>query len=68
MNTSVENAGRELVESRPVRQHRRRVRPTEADLQVFYSAAGSWSDVDTKAFVRSVRKQRDRSNRPAVDL
>ena len=38
------------------------------DLQAFGKAAGSWQDVDTAAFVRTIREQREQSYRPAVEL
>ena len=38
------------------------------DLQAFGKAAGSWQDVDTATFVRTMREQRDQSYRPAVEL
>lgn len=40
----------------------------KVDMQAFADAAGSWHDVDTEAFVQSVRQQRDHSYRPSVEL
>jgi hypothetical protein len=48
----------------PAATHRQQM----VDLQAFSKAAGSWQDVDTAAFVRSMREQREQSYRPAVEL
>lgn len=37
-------------------------RPQMVDLQAFGKAAGSWQDVDTAAFVRAMREQREQSH------
>ncbi len=46
----------------------RRTAKTEADYEAFHSAAGSWSDVDTDAFIKNVYESRRNSSRPPVRL
>jgi hypothetical protein len=62
--------GSEKVVIRPLskRTRNRKREPSEADVQAFLAAAGSWSDVDTDAFLRANYESRDRSVKPAVDL
>jgi hypothetical protein len=46
----------------------RRTSKTEGDYEAFRSAAGSWSDVDTDAFIKNVYESRRNSSRPPVRL
>lgn len=52
----------------PASAKRRRARrvPTQADIEAFRSAAGSWHDVDVEAFKAYIRERRDASSRPPV--
>lgn len=48
---------------------RSRGRPrTSADYEAFRSAAGSWSDVDTDRLLADIYADRERSDRPPVEL
>ena len=40
---------------------------TEADLQAFRAAAGSWADVDTDALIEDIYEQRGRPARSPVE-
>jgi hypothetical protein len=46
----------------------RRTSKTEADFEAFRSAAGSWGDVDTDAFIKKMYESRRNSSRPPVRL
>lgn len=41
---------------------------TEADYAAFRSAAGSWHDVDTDRLLANIYADRERSDRPPVEL
>lgn len=41
---------------------------TEADIEAFHAAAGSWVDVDTDKLIENIYATRRRSNRPPVEL
>jgi hypothetical protein len=52
----------------PATKRRRSRIKTEADFAAFRSAAGSWSDVDTDRLLADIYADRERSDRPPVDL
>ncbi len=65
----VEKDGEELAVLRPARtKAKRRRKKSAAARKAFLSAAGSWKDIDTDAFLAENRKSRDLSNRPHVEL
>ena len=41
---------------------------TKADYDAFFSAFGSWKDVDTDALLKNISATRKRSNRPPIEL
>lgn len=41
---------------------------TEADLDSFRAAAGSWKNIDTEAFIANTYKSRRKASRPQVNL
>jgi hypothetical protein len=45
----------------------RRQKPTQADIEAFVAAAGSWSDIDIDAFLADMRSSRGLT-RPPLDL
>jgi len=50
---------------------KRRLKPkemTEADIEAFFSAAGSWSDVDTDTLIANIYADRENSNRPPPEF
>lgn len=57
-----------VVPLMPTTTRRRGRVPTEADLEAFRSAAGSWADVDTDKLIEDIYETRRRSNRPPVEL
>jgi hypothetical protein len=40
-------------------------KPTEADVEAFRNAAGSWSDIDTDALIERIYSAREEGTRPA---
>ncbi len=42
--------------------------PTKADYEAFFSAFGSWKDVDTDALLKNISATRKRSNRPPIEV
>jgi hypothetical protein len=64
----VEGEEGEFVEVKATTRRRNQRRKSEADLQAFLAAAGTWNDVDVETFVHAVREQRDQSYRSPVDL
>jgi hypothetical protein len=40
-------------------------KPTEADVEAFRNAAGSWSDIDTDALIDRIYRAREEGTRPA---
>ncbi|MGI8689664.1 MAG: hypothetical protein ACR2M3_13905 [Thermomicrobiales bacterium] len=50
---------------------KRRLKPkkmTEADIEAFFSAAGSWADVDTDTLIANIYADRENSNRPPPEF
>ncbi len=41
---------------------------TKADYEAFFSAFGSWKDVDTDALLKNISATRKRSNRPPIEV
>ncbi len=41
---------------------------TKADYEAFFSAFGSWKDVDTARLLKNIYATRKRSNRPPIEL
>lgn len=53
---------------RPAPKRSRGRTKTAADYEAFRSAAGSWSDVDTDRLLADIYADRERSDRPPVEL
>jgi len=56
---------------RPKAPAKRRLKPkemTEADIEAFFSAAGSWADVDTDTLIANIYADRENSNRPPPEF
>ncbi|MGI8826599.1 MAG: hypothetical protein ACR2JC_13300 [Chloroflexota bacterium] len=61
-------AGEDVAIIMPVSKDHAKARKTEPDYAAFRSAAGSWSDVDTDGLIADIYADRERSDRPPVDL
>lgn len=50
-----------IIEPAPKRSRRKAREKTQAELEAFWSAAGSWADVDVDEFMKRVYEARDAS-------